>query len=543
MNIVIVMSGGIGARFGAVIPKQYNLIAGRPVIDYVLDAVEASQKTDRIVIVMDKQWVNYSGKICNGGYDIASGGNTRHESLYNGLKHIKDNYTCNKVVVVDAVAPFIYGELIDDYFDRLDNYDAVITSQKITGGFTDIHDRNLDREKYIITQSPEGFRFEPLWNNFDSSFPFQETAGMLPKGSKRYYHYGFRNNLKLTYDYDLAYAEFVLENQGRINSNSQKAYFDKKVLITEGLKAFLLRNEPEKTMEWLDGVYASMPRLLSEWEITSFLPNQISRYGLVLKAKSSRYGNVIMKFIPGFVNRYERELEAMRILSGSFMCRLIDASEEDRCMLLEEISPAKYGRFEESEKLTEFFSHVIQEAVPYSEDYSLQYIPYYFDELKDKLSHADTMPYCRELIEPELAEAVQLFQQVFSDAKLYIVHGDLHEENILDDGKRFYGIDPNGMVSPIELECVRFVRNDVRNHADSGLEERFDLLLKSFARFVDIYRFVNMFIIDMAFCTFNSVFENETPQETLIDLELIRIAKDWKNKYANKTIENEKVNN
>ena len=36
-----------------------------------------------------------------------------------------------------------------------------------------------------------------------------------------------------------------------------------------------------------------------------------------------------------------------------------------------------------------------------------------------------------------------------------------------------------------------------------------------------------MFIIDMAFCTYNSTFENETPEETLVDLELIRIAKEW----------------
>lgn len=34
-----------------------------------------------------------------------------------------------------------------------------------------------------------------------------------------------------------------------------------------------------------------------------------------------------------------------------------------------------------------------------------------------------------------------------------------------------------------------------------------------------------MFIIDMAYCTYNSVFENDTPDEPLVYLELIRIAK------------------
>ena len=99
--------------------------------------------------------------------------------------------------------------------------------------------------------------------------------------------------------------------------------------------------------------------------------------------------------------------------------------------------------------------------------------------------------------------------------------------NVLDDGERLWGIDPNGFIAPIEFECVRFIRNDVRNHADFGYPERFDLLVHSFSRFVDARRLVCMFIIDMAMCTYNSTFENEDDLETRVDLELISIAKEW----------------
>ena len=528
MNITIVMSGGVGARFGAVIPKQYNLIAGRPVIDYVLDVVDSSKETDKVVIVMDRQWINYSGKIKSGIYDIAPNGSTRLESLYNAMALIKEKYYCDKIVIVDAVAPFIYAELIDEYFRKLDEYDTVITSQKITGGFTDINDSILDREKYIITQSPEGFHFEQLWNSFDLNFPFQETAGMLPEGSKRYYNFEFKNNLKLTYDFELVYAEFMLKNLGRVNQKTNVAFFEKDILITEGIKSFLLRNERKQTLEWIDSVYSCLPNLIAKWEISSFLPNQISRFGLVLQAKSNLYGDIILKFIPDFVGRYERELEAMRLLPASYMCKLIDAVEEWNCMVLEKITPARFACFEENIKLTEMFKHVIEDAVPLTDKSELKHIPYYLDELKEKLSNVDLLPYCREEIEPELRYAVELYQETFGDAKLYIMHGDLHEQNILDNGKRFFGIDPNGMLGPIELECVRFIRNDVRNHPAFGYEARFDILLRSFARFVDINKLVDIFIIDMAFCTYNSVFENEDSKETYVDLELIRIAKNWK---------------
>ena len=532
MNIAIVLAGGTGKGSGVLIPNQYNLIAGRPVIDYVLDAVNASGKTDKTVIVMDRQWFNYSAMIREEDYDIVQSGETRMESLYNALKHIKANYACDKVVILDANAPFIYGDLIDEYFSRLDEYDTVITAQKITGGFTDIHDSRLDREQYIITQSPEGFRFELLWKNYDLHFPYQEIAGMLPDGSKRYYNFQFRNNVKLTHDFELTFAELMLQNLGKLNSSKNVAFFDKDILLTEGLKMNLLRTRPEETMKWVDMVYANMPRLIAKWGVTSFLPNQISRYGLVLQAVSRIHGEVILKFIPDFVNRYERELEAMKILPKSYMCGLMDVDEQSKCMLMEKITPARYACFEENLKLTEMFRHVIADAVPYSEDLHLQYIPLYFDELKQKLEDASTMPYCRDLVEPELRYAVALFEQEFADAPLYVMHGDLHELNILDNGKRFYGIDPGGMLGPLELECVRFIRNDVRNHPAFGYDARFDILLRSFGRFVDIRRLVCMFIIDMAYCTFNSTFENEDPAETYVDLELIRIAKEWRKNNA-----------
>lgn len=529
MNIVIVMSGGVGSRFGAAIPKQYNLIAGRPVIDYVLDAVEAAEKVDKIVIVMDEQWINYSEKVKKGRYDIAPNGSSRIASMYNGLKLIKERYACNKVVIVDAVAPFVYGQLIDEYFEKLDQYDAVITSQKITGGFTDINDSRLDREKYIITQSPEGFRFELLWNNYDLSFPYQETAGMLPDGSRRFYNFDFKNNIKLTYDFELLYCEFMLQSLGKANNERNVAFFDKSILITEGLKSYLLRLERDKTLRFIDDVYSMLPQLIARWEVTSFLPNQISRFGLVLQAKSRKFGGVVLKFIPDFVGRFERELEAMKLLPESYMCRLIDFEETCNCMLLEKIEPARFACFEENLKLTNFFRNVISQAVAYAGQ-ELKFIPYYFEELKAKYDQIDSCPYCRDQVKTELEYAIELYKRQFLDAELYILHGDLHEQNILDNGNQFYGIDPNGMLAPLELECVRFIRNDVRKHSAFGFAERFKVLLYSFGRFVDINRLVSMFIIDMAFCTFNSTFENDDPKETYDDLELISIAKKWRNK-------------
>jgi len=526
MNIVIIMSGGVGRRFGSMIPKQYNLINGRPVIDYVIDAAVASAKTDKIVVVIDEQWIGYSEKLKNSGFDFAPNGETRLESMKNALDLIAANYSCEKIVILDAVAPFVYPELIDEYFDLLDKNDVVITAQKITGGLTDIYDAAWDREQFIVTQSPEGFRFPLLYDNFDVNLPYQETALMLPKGTKRYYNYEFKNNLKLTYDFELKYAEYMLKALGKGSIHSEVAFFDKNILLTNGIKANLLRNEREKTLQWINEIYAGFPELINRWEITSFIPNQVSRYGLVLEAKSEKYGEVVLKYIPEFVGRFERELEAMRLLPKEYMCPLLDFDESKRIMLLQKITNAKYARFEDNRKLTEFFEAVLNHAVEYAPATELVHIPMYYEELCEKRNHVDRLAYQKEPITKVLDEAIRLYENVFQNSQLYVLHGDLHSLNILDDGIRWWGIDPNGMLAPKELELVRFIRNDVRSHPEFGYKERFETLVHNFSRFVDRKRLVQMYIVDMAFCTYNSVFENETEEETLLNLKLIEIAEE-----------------
>lgn len=138
MNIVMLMAGGVGSRFGSMIPKQYNLLCGQPVIDYVIDAIQKAKTVDRVVVVIDAQWIGYSEKLKTSGFDFAPNGDTGLLSVQSGLEHIHRNYACDRVLIVDSVAPFLYADLIDEYFSLLDDYSAVITAQKITGGFTNV---------------------------------------------------------------------------------------------------------------------------------------------------------------------------------------------------------------------------------------------------------------------------------------------------------------------------------------------------------------------------------------------------------------------
>ncbi|MBQ8209829.1 MAG: 2-C-methyl-D-erythritol 4-phosphate cytidylyltransferase [Clostridia bacterium] len=216
MNIIIIMSGGVGNRFGADRPKQYCHLNGRPVIDYVVDAAKGSKVADKVIVVMDPSCIDYSDYLKNSGFDFAPNGKERLDSLKSAFDHIQANYPeCESIIILDAVGPFVTSELIDDYLTKTKEYDAVITCQKITGALGNYDYDPLDREQYYMTQSPEAFRFKTLIPHFTTTFPSQELAWQMPKETTKYLNFNFKNNLKLTYDFELKYAEYVMNEKNK----------------------------------------------------------------------------------------------------------------------------------------------------------------------------------------------------------------------------------------------------------------------------------------------------------------------------------------
>ena len=516
MNIAMIMSGGVGKRFGTLLPKQYNLIHGRPVIDYVIDACRGAKTVDKIVVVCDPQCVRFSPELSKGDIAIAPNGSERCYSLQNGLEFIRKNYNCDNICILDAVAPFVYPELIDEYFARLADYDCVITSQKITGELGNYDYDILDRNQYYISQSPEAFRFSLLMRYFNPEFPSSELANQLPVNTKRYLNFDFKNNLKITYDFELQYAEQMIAYFRERYRRSVKVY-EKEAFITEGLQSFLLRTNTEETNAWLSKVAESYPRLAEKWEITSFIANQTSRYGLVLLAQSARYGAVIIKLIPPFVDRYANEKSCYMALSDAFMCKMYDSDDAADALLLQQVKPGDYARFEDNLMLTRFWDSVFEHALPAPDGQGTDY----YAELLDRLQSAKDLPYCSAPIRESLQFAVSLYEQRFSADTPYLIHGDLHEFNILKGENGYVAVDPIGFRAPLAFETARFIRNDVLRNTEFGTAARLTLLTEYFSKWQPIEKVRAALYIDLSFTTYNSVFENEAPCETERMLKLL----------------------
>lgn len=210
MNIAMILSGGSGSRFGSDIPKQYNILNGKEVIGYSIDALKNSNNTDAILAICDSSYKQHLtskyGIVC------VEGGSSRNDSLRRGLEYIKNNYPdCSKVFITEAARPFLTSELVDRYFEFLDEYDGVITTQHITDSLGKFGEKVTLRDKYYLVQAPEAFRFNPIYKGFKADSLITATSQQLPDGCTVMNYFDFKNNIKITYPEDLIIAEQLMK--------------------------------------------------------------------------------------------------------------------------------------------------------------------------------------------------------------------------------------------------------------------------------------------------------------------------------------------
>ena len=210
-NIIMVTAGGIGARLGSSIPKQYIEINGRQVISYVIEACKKSTEADAILVVAHPSY--HEEIVEKYGVDVAGSGKELNVTKRNGIDYIRDHSACKKLVVVDAVRPTVDAKVLDSFFRRLDDYDAVACARKITDSLGRYGEWIVKREEYYTLSAPEGFRFVLIDKHFEADSPYTESIQQMPPTSKVYLDFDVPYFDKLTYPEDLTRLQILLSNR------------------------------------------------------------------------------------------------------------------------------------------------------------------------------------------------------------------------------------------------------------------------------------------------------------------------------------------
>lgn len=214
MNAALILSGGVGARFGANVPKQYTRIRRKMVIEYVIDAAMQAESID-VVMVAGADCPQLRALQKKYGFRRAKGGATRNETLLSGLTALRE-LGCERVVILDAVRPLVTGALMDEYIRLLgEGWDAVSTVQPITDSLGCLDCHAVDRSRFYLMQSPEGYDLPKLLQYFDPNSPLTEVAHQLPGGSKIHLYRDFPENPKLTYPWEKTAIAQALKEKGK----------------------------------------------------------------------------------------------------------------------------------------------------------------------------------------------------------------------------------------------------------------------------------------------------------------------------------------
>ena len=165
--IALIVSGGEGKRFDKKLPKQFFSINGKSILEISVRNFFNSNLFDKIIVVSNKKFLEITKDILNNyDTDIVVGGTTRQNSVLKGLEKA-NKYKPKKIIIHDAVRPFFSNKTLNKIVTQLDNFDCVVPYLKIFDSVRHYDNkiyRNLDRDKLKLIQTPQGFKFNTIFN-------------------------------------------------------------------------------------------------------------------------------------------------------------------------------------------------------------------------------------------------------------------------------------------------------------------------------------------------------------------------------------------
>jgi len=161
----IIVAAGSGTRMGGDIPKQFLPLNGRPLIINTLSAFEESPYVNEIVLVVresDLEVYPHLLKTCgiNKVRKIVCGGQTRQQSVLNGLDNISDK--ADYVAIHDGARPLVTEEIIKKVILAAFNYKAATAATKCKDTPKFVTDKGyiekgINRDSIMLMQTPQAF--------------------------------------------------------------------------------------------------------------------------------------------------------------------------------------------------------------------------------------------------------------------------------------------------------------------------------------------------------------------------------------------------
>ena len=215
----VIVAGSNGKRMENETPKQFLLLKDKPVLFYTINIFLEAFDDLQIILVLPADFTDRGQEIIDGYFDkerirITAGGDTRFQSVKNGLQLIEDE---SIIFVHDGVRCLLSADLIHRCYDQaIETGSAIpsISSKDSVRLITEEGNEAIDRSKVKLIQTPQTFHSKILLPafNIDYKDKFTDEATVVEAfGLKVFLIEGEENNIKITRPVDMLFAEKILD--------------------------------------------------------------------------------------------------------------------------------------------------------------------------------------------------------------------------------------------------------------------------------------------------------------------------------------------
>jgi len=226
----IIVAAGSGTRFGTALPKQFELLGGRPVVMHAIERIRRLRHCTDVTLVLNPSHTELWAELCQRyKFDsprIACGGSSRTGSVRNALATLPPAASSSDSIILihDGARPLIDTAMVEsEIISRIyqPGIECVIPCRPVTDTLmTNDADnaRPVDRNRFAAVQTPQAFRGETLIKAY-ASMPddavMTDDASVVARyaGAKIHLAEGSPCTIKITYPCDIAMAEAFLADE------------------------------------------------------------------------------------------------------------------------------------------------------------------------------------------------------------------------------------------------------------------------------------------------------------------------------------------
>ena len=226
----LILAGGVGSRAGGSLPKQFQTVAGLPMLWWSIKCFDQTIPDVETIVVLHPDYVKEWRRITMESipapefisHHIAPGGGSRTESVSNGLRLVSALHGKKKedaiVLIHDAARPLVTADVIERCLHAVKNGVGVIPCVKVTDSLRkkiSSGSEAVDRDDYLAVQTPQTFMLRDIlkaYGSIDENGSYTDDASVAEAaGLKIITSEGEPKNFKVTNPMDFKLAEALLK--------------------------------------------------------------------------------------------------------------------------------------------------------------------------------------------------------------------------------------------------------------------------------------------------------------------------------------------